>query len=131
MYADDIFKSLYIAGSPSNILKCLPKVHKTNYSELFKSRIILAAYNTSSYQLSKYLVKKLAHFMTIEYTVDKSDSFSDAISEFPSTESYHRLSINFENLFTSSLPQSDTISVIQDHVFARSSTFLEMNRPVF
>ena len=75
-------KSFYVTGFATGILYGLPKVHKPDFSDIFQFRSMFTAYIAPSYKLSKYLVKILNPLTINEYTVDNSDSFSKAVSNF-------------------------------------------------
>ena len=83
---------------------------KISWVNFFQFRPIWSAYNAQSLKLSKYLAKKLAHNRTNEYTINKSDSFSDTISKFPNADCCHMVSNDADNLFTN-LPLSECFSI--------------------
>ena len=61
--SDEQYKKLYVSGSSPGILYGLPKIHKPN----LPMRPILAAYNTTVYKLSKFLVPLIEQFTVNEF----------------------------------------------------------------
>ena len=67
--SDDIYSKLGVTGWNPGILFDLPKIHKLDFNWKFQFRPIFAAYNTLSYNISKYLVPNLSKLTVNEYTV--------------------------------------------------------------
>ena len=103
---DDLSSTLTVSGSSPGILYGLPKVHKTGVP----MRPILAAYNTPSYNLSKFMVSKLNHLTTNEYTIKNSYEFAKFITNFPNNN-YIMCSFDIKSLFTN-IPLDETIQII-------------------
>ena len=61
--SDEQYKKLYVSGSSPGILYGLPKIHKPK----LPMRPILAAYNTTVYKLSKFLVPLIEQFTVNEF----------------------------------------------------------------
>ena len=57
----DTYQKLYASGSGPGILYGKPKIHKTDFSQKFQFRPILAAYNQASYKISKFIVPIISH----------------------------------------------------------------------
>ena len=103
---DDLSSTLTVSGSSPGILYGLPKVHKTGVP----MRPILAAYNTPSYNLSKFMVSKLNHLTTNEYTIKNSYEFAKFITNIPNNN-YIMCSFDIKSLFTN-IPLDETIQII-------------------
>ena len=107
---DGIASTLTVSGSSPGILYGLPKVHKAGVP----LRPILAAYNTPSYNLSKYLVKKLNHLTTNEYTISNSYDFMNFITNNQNSDCI-MCSFDVKSLFTN-IPLDETIEIILNQV---------------
>ena len=127
---ENCYKSLYVSGSGPGILYGLPKIHKPNFSETFPFRPIFAAYNSASYNISKFLVPILAPLTTNEFTVLNSYSFVDEITSFPNADKYYMASFDIESLFTN-IPLKETIDIILNALFSNSDLFLNFTRHLF
>ena len=104
--SDDLASTLTVSGSSPGILYGLPKVHKTGVP----MRPILAAYNTPSYSLSKFIVSKLNHLTTNEFTIKNSYEFAKFITGIPNNN-YIMCSFDIKSLFTN-IPLDETIEII-------------------
>ena len=75
------YNHLFSSSTGPGIMYGFPKIHKPNTP----LRPILAAYNTASYKLSKFLVPLLEPLTTNDYTVKNSSQFQRCIcNEKPS-----------------------------------------------
>ena len=86
----DVAQSLKPTGSTPGIMYgLLPKVHKDSVP----LRPIVAAYNTASYKLAKFLVPLLSKFTTNQFTVKNSYDLSKFLSDYnvPTLISYGKL----------------------------------------
>ena len=108
---DSLASTLTVSGSSPGVLYGLPKVHKTGVP----LRPILAAYNTPSYSLSKYLVSILNHLTTNEYTINNSYEFMEFITNVHN-DNYIMCSFDIKSLFTN-IPLDETIQIILDQTF--------------
>ena len=113
-------------GSSPAILYGLPKIHKA----LIPLRPIMAAYNTASYKLSKYLVPILSPFTTNEYTVKNSYELSQFLSDYKLPTSYYMVSYDIKSLFTN-IPLDETIDICSSLAFSGVQNFLGMTKNVF
>ena len=64
----NVYQELFSSGSSYGVLYGLPKIHKTGVP----LRPILAAYNTPSYKIAKFLVPLLTPFSNNEYSLNNS-----------------------------------------------------------
>ena len=55
IFTQDIISKLYVSGSNPGVLYGLPKIHKIDFKDKYQFRPILAAYNTPSFNLAKFL----------------------------------------------------------------------------
>ncbi len=114
--SEDIYKQLYATGTGPGILYGLPKIHKTDFSQNFQFRPIFAAYNTASYNLSKFLVPILSPYTNNAFTVKNSYTFVEDITKYSANSKLYMASFDVTNLFTN-IPLHETISIILDKLF--------------
>ena len=91
-------------------------------------RPILAAYNTVSHKLSKFLVPLLEPLTTNDYTVKIVTNFSDAFlmrSSFPALPWYASALPLFTNI-----PVNETINIILNKLYNYSELFHRMSRSI-
>ena len=119
-------QSLKPTGSSPAILYGLPKIHK----DLIPLRPIMAAYNTASYKLSKFLVPILSPFTTNEYTVKNSYDLSHYLSEYKVPSSCYMVSYDVKSLFTN-IPLDETIDICVNLAFSGVTNFLGMTKNFF
>ena len=120
---DNVASALSVSGSSPGTLYGLPKVHKTGVP----LRPILAAYNTPSYNLSKYLVDKLNHLTTNEYTINNSYEFMKFITNNRNNDCI-MCSFDVKSLFTN-IPLDETIDIILNQLTPNDdSTFNNFSR---
>lgn len=117
---------LYCTGTGPGIMYGLPKVHK----EATPLRPILAAYNTSSFQLAKFLVPLLEPLTTNDYTLSNSYEFFRSISSLNLPRNSFLSSYDVTSLFTN-IPLEETIDIICDRIFSSNEIFHGMVRRVF
>ena len=98
----------------------LPKVHKTDTP----LRPILSANNTSSYNLSKFLVPKLNHLTTNEFTLKNSYEFSNFITTIPNSNNYVMCSFDTVSLFTN-IPLDETLKICLNQLFPNEDSVYE------
>ena len=110
------YDEMYSSGSSPGVLYGLPKVHKPNVP----LRPILSAYNTSNFNLAKYLVPKLAHLTTNTFTVKNSYTFANEIVTNDNTNNI-MCSFDVESLFTN-IPLDEVIEICLKQLFPDPST---------
>ena len=109
----------------------LPKIHKPDFKNKFQFRPILAAFNTPSFKLAKFLVPTLSPLTTNEFTCKNSYQFSKDISTINGSDSLHMASFDIENLYTN-IPLVETIDIILDKLFTSPcSVVLGLPRSIF
>lgn len=125
-----INKALYYkiksTGSSIGVMYGLPKVHKAN----LPLRPVLAAYNTPSYCLAKYLVTLLEPFTINQYTVPNSYSFCNFLSSQKPNSNVKMASYDIVSLFTN-IPIDQTITLACDLAFEKSNLFHGFDRVTF
>ena len=120
---DDLSSTLTVSGTSPGILYGLPKIHKTGVP----MRPILAAYNTPSYNLSKFIVSKLNHLTTNEFTIKNSYEFAELLTN-TSNKDYIMCSFDIKSLFTN-IPLDETINIILNELTPNlDSKFNNLNR---
>ena len=105
-----LYEQLYVTGAGPGILYGLPKVHKPQFKENFLYRPIFAAYNTASYNISKYLVQNLTPIAENEYTIKNSTHFKSEIENVPNSEGLVMASFDIKDLYTN-IPLQETIDI--------------------
>ena len=105
------------------MLNGLPKIHKPDFKNKFQFRPILAAFNTPSFKLAKFLVPTLSPLTTNEFTCKNSYQFSKDISTINGSDSLHMASFDIENLYTN-IPLVETIDIILDKLFISPCSFV-------
>ena len=103
MIGEMIYKKLYVTGSSPGILYGLAKIHKTGVP----LRPILAAYNTASYVLSKFLIPLIEKLSINEYTIKNSYDFIDQLKHVFITPGTCMVSFDVNSLYTN-VPVSET-----------------------
>ena len=114
LLTDQTYRSLYCTGSSFGILYGLPKVHKENVP----LRPILAAYNSPSFSISKFLVPLLNNLAKNEYTLLNSTQFIPEILQ--QNSKYFMVSYDVCSLFTN-VPLAETIDIIIKELFPNPS----------
>ena len=107
---DQTYQSLYSSGSSFGILYGLPKIHKENVP----LRPILAAYNSPSFPIAKYLVPLLKNLTTNLYTLLNSAQFIPEILQ--QNPNHYMVSFDVCSLFTN-VPLLETIDIILNKLF--------------
>ena len=110
MIDEHTYQSLYSSGSSFGILYGLPKVHK----EGVPLRPILAAYNSPSFPIAKFLVPLLKDLTINQYTLPNSTKFVPHILA-QDTDSF-MVSFDVQSLFTN-VPICETIDIILNKLF--------------
>ena len=121
---------MYASGSAPGILCGLPKIHIPSFKNLFQLGPIFASYNSPSFKISKYLTKTLAPLNVNECTAENSQHLSIFVANIPNADSCYMVFIDVFNLVTK-VPPSETISIILNHFFNQSYTFMNMTCDVF
>ena len=118
---------LSASGSCPGVMYGLPKIHKPNVP----MRPILSANNTTSYNLSQYLVPLLSDLSTNEFTIKNSYDFANYVNSLEDSSKYIMCSFDIESLFTN-IPLDETIEVIISQLFPdATSTFHNFNKSEF
>ena len=123
---DDYSKQLRATGSSPAILYGLPKIHKASVP----LRPIMAAYNTATCNLAKFVVSLLSPFTTNEYTVANSYDFKESLSKLIVPSDYYLVSYDVKSLFTN-VPLDETINICIDVAFQGLEVFSGMTKSVF
>ena len=97
--SDDIYSKLRVTGSSPGILYGLPKIHKLDFSSKFQFRPIFAAYNTPSFNISKFLVPIHSKLTVNKYTVENSFEFCQDVGNLTNSDNLFMASFGVENLF--------------------------------
>jgi hypothetical protein len=106
------YNSLYPTGSSPGIMYGLPKIHKPNAP----LRPILAAYNTPTYSISKFLIPLLQDCTINQYTLQNSYDFFHSITDFTSNKPFFLASFDVTSLFTN-IPVDETIDIVCNQIF--------------
>ena len=118
---------LSTSGSSPGIMYGLPKIHKPNVP----MRPILSANNTTSYNLSQYLVTLLSDLSTNEFTIKNSYDFVNYINTLKDSNKYIMCSFDIESLFTN-IPLDETIEIIISLLFPDgNNTFHSFSKSEF
>ena len=115
-----------VSGSNPGILYGLPKVHKNNTPV----RPILAAYNTSTYNIAQKLVPELSHITTNDYTISNSFEFAKEITSFKDSDKFFMVSFDIESLYTN-IPLKETIEICINKIFNNVNIFLGFDKKQF
>ena len=114
-------------SSTPGIMYGLPKIHKPN----IPLRPILSANNTTTYNLSKYLVDLLSDIDINQYTIKNSYEFSKLITSIPNANNYTICSFDVTSLFTN-IPLDETIDICINRIFPNpNSIFHNYNKKQF
>ena len=108
------------------IIYGLPKLHKPDVP----LRPILAAYNTPTYPLAKFLVPLLQPFTFNSYTLQNSYDFYKSITEFRADNNFFMSSFDITSLFTN-IPVNETIQLLCEQIFHTDPYFQNFSRPDF
>ena len=106
----------------------LSKVHKPVVNNKPKLRPILAAINSSTYNISQYLNTLLKPFVSNEFTAKDSFSFAHDI-QMQKTSSY-MASLDVDSLFTN-IPLVETINICCDLLFRDNPIVDGLNKSEF
>ena len=104
----------------------LPKVHKPDVP----LRPILAAYNTPTYPLAKFLVPLLQPFTFNSYTLQNSYDFYKSITEFRADNNFFMSSFDITSMFTN-IPVNETIQLLCEQIFHTDPYFQNFSRSDF
>ena len=118
--SENLATELSVSGTNPGTMYGLPKVHKTD----MPLRPILSANNTSSYNLSKFLVPKLNHLTTNEFTLKNSYEFSNFITTIPNSNNYVMCSFDIVSLFTN-IPLDETLNICLNQLFPNEDSVYE------
>ena len=126
LITDDVYRNVYSTGSSPGVLYGLTKVHKEGHP----LRPILAAYNTASYRLSKYVISLIESLSTNEYCLRNSYQFSDEIKSFKLDNRSFMVSFDVSSLYTN-VPVSETIDLICSKLFSSNNSFGGYSKKLF
>lgn len=104
-----IYNSLFASGSVPGILYGLPKIHKDGVP----LRPIISAINTSTYNLSKFLIKLITPFTTNEFSVNNSSLLVNQLQSLDLPNNFVMASFDVQSLFTN-VPLLETTNIILD-----------------
>ena len=108
------YDKLFPCGTVPSVMYGLSKVHKPVVNNKPKLRPILAAINSSTYNISQYLNTLLKPFVSNEFTA--KDSFSFAHDIQLQKTSLYMASLDVDSLFTN-IPLVETINICCDLLF--------------
>ena len=111
------YNTLFNSGSGLGIMYGMRKIHKAN----IPARPILAAYNTPSYRIAKFLVPILEPLTSNQYNIKNSYSFQFFLSSLTLPANSHLSSYDITSLFTM-IPLQKTIDLICSLLFGNSTT---------
>ena len=118
---------LMTSGSCPGIMYGLPKIHKPNVP----MRPILSANNTTTYNLSQYLVSILSDLSSNDFTIKNSYDFANFITSLEDSSKYIMCSFDIESLFTN-IPLDETIEIIISKLFSEpNNTFHGFSKSEF
>ena len=118
--------NLTVSGTSPGTMYGLPKIHKSNWP----IRPILSANNTSTYNISKYLLPLLEPLTINQYTVKNSFSFVNNLCNINNTNHLIMSSFDIESLFTQ-IPLQETIDIILEKLFSDCDKFHNFNKTQF
>ena len=120
------YSKLYVSGSSPPMMYGQPKIHKEN----IPLRPILAAFNTASFNLAKFLIKVLQPFTTNEYTLKNSYEFKETIENMHFPTNVVIASFDITSLYTN-VPIQETIEIAVNKVFDVGNGFRNMTKQIF
>ena len=125
--SEEVYRDLYATGSSPGALYGLAKIHKPN----IPFRPILAAYNTATYKIAKFLVPLIEPFTINEYSVRNSYAFYDSLKELNDANiSGYMVSFDITSLYTN-IPVKEAINILSDRIFETTGTFHGFDRGLF
>ena len=101
----------------------LPKIHK----EGVPLRPILAAYQTPSYKIAKFLIPLLEEYAKSIYTTKNSHEFQEHIANINLPSQSYMVSNDVVSLFKN-IPLEETITMICNKIFANQQFFHGMSK---
>ena len=122
----DQYEMMRPTGSSVGTMYGLPKVHKTSTP----LRPILAAYNSPSFYIAKFLVPLLEPLTTNSYTIKNSYTFTSDLSAFHPLTAPYMASFDIVSLFTN-IPLKETLKIITDKLFIANSHFQNFDKSQF
>ena len=115
--SEDQKNKLRSTGSQPGIIYGLPKIHKKDTP----LRPILSTIGTPNYNMSKFLVTKLAHLAESDLMVKDSFSFVNEIRSIDNNN-YHMASFDIRSLFTN-IPLNETCDIILEKIFCSCDVY--------
>ena len=89
----------------------------------------MAAYNTATYKLAKFLVPILSKFTSNDYTVKNSYELTESLSKCRIPDSYYMCSYDVKSLFTN-IPIDETVDICTLLTYQGINTFMGMTKAV-
>ena len=124
--SEDEYNTLYTRGSCYATLYGLPKVHKENTP----LRPVMAAFNTPSYKLSKFIGKSLSHLTVNEFTLRNSYEMAEYLKDISYTENHVFTSFDITSLYTN-IPLKETLALTCDKMYTNEGSFHNMTKKEF
>ena len=112
MITEMIYKNLHVTGSSPGVLYGLARIHKNG----IPLRPILAAYNTASFSLSKFLIPLIDHLSSNSYTIRNAYDFVNQIKNLNIDQETYMVSFDISSLYTN-VPVSETLEIIINKLF--------------
>ena len=123
---DEVYRRRYVSGSAPGILYGLVKTHKEN----LPLRPILSAFNTASFQISKYVIPFIEKLSHNQYSLKNSYEFVEHVDNFQITRDMFMVSFDISSLYTNT-PVSETIDIVCNRLFESCNTYLGFSRQIF
>ena len=115
----DVYAKLYPTGSSPGKFCGTAKVHKLAISDTVKElplRPIVSNLNTATFQLARYLAKILSPLSSLQYTIESSNKFINAIKQQVITSNYKLVSSDVRSLFTN-VPLDRAFDIILKRIY--------------
>jgi hypothetical protein len=126
VFNKDDYTKLHASGSGPGILYGLPKIHKSSVP----LRPIIAAYNTPSFNLAKFLVPILEDLTINEFSVKNSYSLYDDLRKLDIPVNSFLTSFDVTSLFTN-IPLEETVDIVCNKIFDGHDSFMSMTKCEF
>ena len=123
---EDQYKQLYVTGASPGILYGLAKIHKPGVP----LRPILAAYNTPTYKLSKFIIPLIDHLASNSFSLKNSYNFVEQVKSLYIDPSHHMVSFDVKSLYTN-VPVIETIDLICNKLFCNSDNYAGFSKSLF
>ena len=120
------YGNCYASGRSPAILYGLPKIHKPNTP----LRPVLAAYNTPSYHLAKFLVPFVNAITDNTYSLKNSYNLIDELNNINLPENCFICSFDVTSLFTN-IPLNETIDIAVEEMYKEDGSFRNLPKKKF